>query len=213
MYKVFEEELARGNRWKNKAVQELSWNYERYQNHIKVIENKISLVIHKMENVHSIDFEKPSGSVTFNDRPMIELIEKKSPLEKEKQYYMNLIGWIDGGFRIFWFRGNKRADLDVVYQEKVTELHCRRMQYVQRLFVQGKKPLPVQSPDWSYYDPFGGNTRICTDTCNLKEEYGVSDKKALSERVFLIKKQRKSYDYAHNVHNAHSAHMSDKGWT
>ena len=79
-----------------------------------------------MENVHSIDFEKPSGSVTFNDRPMIELIEKKSPLEKEKQYYLDLIDWIDGVIASFdsgaikaliWMSCVRRRSLSSIAEE------------------------------------------------------------------------------------------------
>lgn len=109
-----------------KHFKDIAKKYDSYQNRVKAIEDKISLIVHKMENVHSIDFEKPSGSGTFSDRPMIELIEKKAALEKEKQYYLDLIDWIDGVIASFdsgaikaliWMSCVRRRSLSSIAEE------------------------------------------------------------------------------------------------
>lgn len=79
-----------------KLFRNISRNYDRYRNHIQGLEDKIQVIQNKMENVHSIEYDKPSGSVSFSERPVVELIEEKTVLENEKQYYENLIAWVDG---------------------------------------------------------------------------------------------------------------------
>lgn len=79
-----------------KQFKDIAKNYERYMSHIKGLDDKIHMIQHKMENVHSIEFDKPTGSSSAQERPMIELIEKKAALEKEQKYYKDLISWTEG---------------------------------------------------------------------------------------------------------------------
>ncbi len=79
-----------------KIFKSIARDYNSYQDHIKGIDEKIEVIQHKMENVHSIDYDKvPSGTANFAERSPVELIEKKALLEKEKQYYIDLIQWVD----------------------------------------------------------------------------------------------------------------------
>lgn len=109
-----------------KQFKTIAGNYDKYQNYVKSVDEKILLVEHKMENVHSIDFEKPTGTGNSGDRPMIELIEKKTALEKEKQYYLDLIAWTEkviGSFdsgaikALIWMSCVKRRSLSSVADE------------------------------------------------------------------------------------------------
>ena len=79
-----------------KLFRNISRNYDRYRNHIRGLEDKIQVIQNKMENVHSIEYDKPSGSASFSERPVVELIEEKTVLENEKQYYEDMIAWVDG---------------------------------------------------------------------------------------------------------------------
>lgn len=79
-----------------KQFKSIAKNYDRYTSHVKGLDDKINLIQHKMENVHSIEFDKPAGSSSAQERPMIELIEKKAGLEKEQEYYKELISWTEG---------------------------------------------------------------------------------------------------------------------
>lgn len=79
---------------KVKAFKEETRNYQRYLDHIKGIDDKLEVLRSRMENVHSIDFEKERTQVSFRERPIIDMIERKAMLEKEKQLYQDLINWI-----------------------------------------------------------------------------------------------------------------------
>lgn len=109
-----------------KQFKSIARNYDRYQNHINGLDDKIVMIQHKMENVHSIDYDKPAGSASFSERPVIELIEKKTALEKEKQYYMDLISWVDkvvdsfdsGAIKaLIWMSCVKRRSLSSIADE------------------------------------------------------------------------------------------------
>lgn len=109
-----------------KLFRSVAKNYDRYQSHIKGIDDKIVLIQNKMENVHSIDYDKPAGTPSFNERPVIELIEKKAALEKEKQYYKDLMSWVDkvvdsfdsGALKaLIWMSCVKRRSLSSIADE------------------------------------------------------------------------------------------------
>lgn len=77
-----------------KAFKEVTRNYQKYLEHIKGLDEKLEMLNSKMENVHSISFDKEVSAPSYQERPMIEMIERKAQLEKEKQYYLDLVGWV-----------------------------------------------------------------------------------------------------------------------
>ena len=77
-----------------KIFKEITRNYRNYQEHIKGIDEKLEMLNAEMENVHSISFDKEASAPSYQERPMIELIERKALLEREKQYYQDLIAWV-----------------------------------------------------------------------------------------------------------------------
>lgn len=79
---------------KLQAFKDVTRNYQKYLQHIEGIDDKLRVVQAKMENVHSINYEKENVAPTFDERPMVEMIEKKTVLENEKQHYQKLIDWI-----------------------------------------------------------------------------------------------------------------------
>lgn len=79
---------------KLKIFKEVTRNYQKYQEHIKRLDEKLEMLSAEMENVHSISFDKEVSSSSYQERPMIEMIERKTILEKEKHYYQELLGWV-----------------------------------------------------------------------------------------------------------------------
>ena len=69
-----------------------------YQNSIFQVQNyddQLKLLQLKMENVHSLSFESVGTSSVKNGVPLASLIQEKSLLESEQQYYKDLILWVD----------------------------------------------------------------------------------------------------------------------
>lgn len=79
---------------KLKAFKQVTRDYQKYIDHINGIDDKLELLKTKMENVHSINFEKEITASSYEERPIVEMIERKELLEKEKKHYLDLIAWI-----------------------------------------------------------------------------------------------------------------------
>lgn len=79
---------------KLKAFKEVTRSYPKYLEHIQGIDDKLEVLQSKMQNVHSIDFEKEPGTPRREERPLVEMIERKTLLEKEKAHYQELIDWV-----------------------------------------------------------------------------------------------------------------------
>lgn len=79
---------------KVRTFKEVARDYPKYLEHIQGIDDKLEVLRTKMEGVHSINLEKEPAPPSFNERPLVEMIERKALLEKEKQYYQNLIDWV-----------------------------------------------------------------------------------------------------------------------
>lgn len=84
-----------------KEFKEVARTYQKYLEQIREIDDKLEELRNKMENVHSIDFEKERSAASFQERPFIEMIERKTHLEKEKQLYTDMIEWIHKVFDSF----------------------------------------------------------------------------------------------------------------
>ena len=79
---------------KVRAFKEIARDYPKYLEHIQGIDDKLEVLRAKMEGVHSINLEKEPAPPSFSERPLVEMIERKALLEKEKQYYQDLIDWV-----------------------------------------------------------------------------------------------------------------------
>lgn len=77
-----------------RIFKEVARDYQKYIDHIAGIDEKLEELRIKMEGVHSINLEKEPSPPSFNERPLVEMIERKALLEKEKQYYNDLISWV-----------------------------------------------------------------------------------------------------------------------
>ncbi len=77
-----------------KIFKDVARDYSKYLDHIRGIDEKLEVLRIKMENVHSINLEKEPSLPTFKERPLVEMIERKTLLEKQKQYYLDLIEWV-----------------------------------------------------------------------------------------------------------------------
>ena len=73
----------------------IAGNYFKYHEQVKELDHLIEMIQNKMENVHSISFESAVSGRSYSEKPLVQLIEKKATLEKEKQYYLDLIKWTD----------------------------------------------------------------------------------------------------------------------
>ena len=75
-----------------RTFKEVARDYPKYLEHIQGIDEKLEVLRVKMEGVHSINLEKEPAPPSFSERPLVEMIERKALLEKEKQYYlMNML--------------------------------------------------------------------------------------------------------------------------
>ena len=74
---------------------EQSGKYRQYLESVRNIDDQLEIVRVRMENVHSPNLENIAASGTYNESPMIELIEQKSLLEEQKNRYLDLIQWIE----------------------------------------------------------------------------------------------------------------------
>ena len=79
-YRIFKD-CARG--YQNNILQ-----VQRYNDQLKMLQMK-------MENVHSLSFEAVATSSAKNGVPLASLIQEKSLLENEQQYYKDLNQWVD----------------------------------------------------------------------------------------------------------------------
>lgn len=79
---------------KVRTFKEVARDYPKYLEHIQGIDDKLEVLRTKMEGVHSINLEKEPAPPSFNERPLVEMIERKALLEKEKHYYQDLIDWV-----------------------------------------------------------------------------------------------------------------------
>lgn len=79
---------------KVRVFKEVARDYPKYLEHILEIDDKLEVLRTRMEGVHSINLEKETSHPSFGERPLVEIIERKTLLEKEKQYYQNLIDWV-----------------------------------------------------------------------------------------------------------------------
>jgi hypothetical protein len=77
-----------------RTFKEVARDYPKYLEHIQGIDDKLEVLRAKMEGVHSINLEKEPAPPSFSERPLVEMIERKALLEKEKQYYQDLIDWV-----------------------------------------------------------------------------------------------------------------------
>lgn len=70
-------------------------NYMSYEAGIDRIDNDLEVLEMRMANLHSINFEKIGSRPSPSERPIIELIEKKTRMLEQKQYYKDRIGWVN----------------------------------------------------------------------------------------------------------------------
>ena len=80
---------------KIRVFKEVARDYPKYLEHIQEIDSKLEVLRTKMEGLHSINLEKEPSPPSFKERPLVEMIDRKTLLEKEKQYYLDLIGWVN----------------------------------------------------------------------------------------------------------------------
>lgn len=121
---------------------EYSGKYRHYQESVRKIDNQLEIVRVKMENVHSPNLENIAVSGTYNEPPMIELIEQKSYLEEKKNNYLEMIQWIENlvdsvysssARTLIWMTYVQRRSLNSIAEEynlRKTALYKIRKKYL-----------------------------------------------------------------------------------
>ena len=75
--------------------------YLDFRDKIDDIDKRLVMLKIKMENVHSPSFEKVGSSPSRRERPVTEMIEKKTELENRKAYYQRRMKWIIDTIELF----------------------------------------------------------------------------------------------------------------
>ena len=68
--------------------------YYTRMNEIKKLQSDVKLIVHRLENVHSVATDQPLMRTSIKERPIIEMLDQKQHCEDMIEYYQQRIQWI-----------------------------------------------------------------------------------------------------------------------
>lgn len=69
-------------------------NYDFYASSVKRLEDNLTVLVYRLENVHSVPLDQEPMTPTHRERPLIKMLEKKEEIEAQMAYYTARLEWI-----------------------------------------------------------------------------------------------------------------------